>query len=463
MLENQFYTRFVLNVIIGLMFVYAMIKMARHNNQETQPTKHTVMDTFGGLFTIFSLFSLVSCLIKMTSIDFPSSINQPLLGTHPIAHPSSSTLYWGMPTPIQHSVLSTILCTFGAVGLSGYLFFYRKSNSPWWKKILKFFAGFFLFALMFSATNFHYFTADEFIAIILFLLLWILIVRRKDSVKKQKTDSEVSDTKNIPIINHENTPQNVSDNKNLSNTISQSLNFISKSNISPTHESQIPDQAPTIFHTNPIEKDERLRLYTLSHKTKSNAIEFKNYLIENGITYLYHFTDQRNLASIKLHGGLFSWKYCDEHNIRIPLPGGDRVSRDLDSRYGLQDYVRLSFCNDHPMAWNLKENGANLILLKIKVDVAWLEETLFSDLNATDKAHHHGATMADLQRVDLNATQQHFVSKENPIFKKHQAEVLVKTHIPLEYIININNPDRLSDGERALSLSSILNLAKHNA
>lgn len=187
-------------------------------------------------------------------------------------------------------------------------------------------------------------------------------------------------------------------------------------------------------------REERARLNTLAHTQKANAWEFRNYLTSNGIRYLYHFTDRRNLDSIRRNGGLYSWYYCENHDISIPYPGGGEQSRNLDRWHGLQDYVRLSFCNDHPMAYRLKQDGYNLVLLRIKIDVALLSETLFSDINAADGAHHHGRTMDDLRRVDLSATQQHYVSSSSPIFKKHQAEILVKTFIPLEYIENIDNP-----------------------
>lgn len=188
------------------------------------------------------------------------------------------------------------------------------------------------------------------------------------------------------------------------------------------------------------EREERNRLNTLAHTQKTNAWEYRNYLTTNGIRYLYHFTDRRNLDSIRRNGGLYSWYYCENHNIDIPYPGGGEQSRSLDRWHGLQDYVRLSFCDDHPMAYRLQQDGYNLVLLRIKIDVALLEETQFSDINAADGAHHHGKTMDDLKRVDLSATQQHYVSSSSPIFKKHQAEVLVKTFIPLEYIENIDNP-----------------------
>lgn len=182
------------------------------------------------------------------------------------------------------------------------------------------------------------------------------------------------------------------------------------------------------------EQEEKDRLYRLSHTFKTNSAEFKRHLTTNGVRYFYHFTDKRNLESIRKMGGLYSWQYCEDHNIEIARPGGDSTSRSLDRRHGLQDYVRVSFCTDHPMKWILEQQGYDMVLLKVKIDVACLEGTLFSDINATDNNHHHGGSLADLQRINIPATQQNFVSRESDIFKQHQAEVMVKTFIPLEYI-----------------------------
>lgn len=185
------------------------------------------------------------------------------------------------------------------------------------------------------------------------------------------------------------------------------------------------------------EKAEKERLEFLSTERKEDWTEFKNVLDNNGIQYLYHFTDKRNIPSIKRHGGLLSWYYCMQNNITIPCQGGDYDSQELDKKYGLEDYVRLSFCDDHPMAYRLKQSGSNIVILKIKVDVALLKDTLFSDINAADKLHSHGSGLEDLKKVDFNATKRHYVSKNDEDFKSHQAEVMVKTFIPLKYIINI--------------------------
>lgn len=185
-----------------------------------------------------------------------------------------------------------------------------------------------------------------------------------------------------------------------------------------------------------LEEQERLR--KLSEDRKLDWREFEKILEKNGIVYLYHFTDKRNLSSIKKHGGLFSWSYCQRNNIAIPCQGGDYQSKELDKKYGLEDYVRLSFCKDHPMAFRLEQAGSKIALLKIKVDVAYLKDTLFSDMNAADKRHKHGGNIEDLRRVNFAATKMSYLRGDDPNFKAHQAEVMVKTLIPLKYIVNIN-------------------------
>lgn len=189
------------------------------------------------------------------------------------------------------------------------------------------------------------------------------------------------------------------------------------------------------------ENAEYCRMVAAIHTQKKDAELIAKKLEDNGIRYFYHFTDRRNLESIKKHKGLYSWKYCDTHGITIPFPGGNSDSRRNDIRHNLQDYVRLSFCEDHPMSWRLQQCGYDLVLLKIKADVALAENTLFSDINAAASAHHHGGSLDDFNRVDLRATQARRVRNDSPIFHKHQAEILIKTFLPIEYIVNIENPD----------------------
>ncbi len=186
------------------------------------------------------------------------------------------------------------------------------------------------------------------------------------------------------------------------------------------------------------EREEKNRLDALTNNFKDDKEEIQRILAENGIQYFYHFTARLNLEPIRNHGGLYSWKYCEKNHITIPEPGGDMQSRALDAVHGLEDYVRLSFCDDHPMAYRLRSK--DLVLLKIKKDVAWLKGTQFSDINAAAKDHHHGSKSSDLLKVDFRAVKRHYVSRSDDDFSAHQAEVLVKTFIPKEYIINLDNP-----------------------
>lgn len=188
------------------------------------------------------------------------------------------------------------------------------------------------------------------------------------------------------------------------------------------------------------EKEEKAFLFSITHEKKSDYQSVISYLNENDVKYFYHFTDKRNLESIKKHGGLFSWYYLNKHNVVIPRAGGNELSRVNDSKFGLEDYVRLSFCVDHPMTYRLDQEGYQLVLLKIKTDVACLAETRFSNINATDSLpHSYGRSLEDLKKVNIRATRMNYLRKDSPYFKEHQAEVMVKTFIPIEYIENFED------------------------
>lgn len=186
------------------------------------------------------------------------------------------------------------------------------------------------------------------------------------------------------------------------------------------------------------------RLTAIVTRQKENGDSILQYLRMKGITRFYHFTDKENLYQIRKFGGLYSWDYCEQNDINIPNPGGDPDSRRYDRRHGLQDYVRLSFCDDHPMAWRKHNEGSSLVLLYVDIEVAAFKETLFTDRNAASSSFTCGGEMEDLQRVNIAATQRNYVSRdEGEIFFQHQAECMIKTFIPLRYITNIDNPRKM--------------------
>jgi len=174
---------------------------------------------------------------------------------------------------------------------------------------------------------------------------------------------------------------------------------------------------------------------------KANWRDFQRVLQENGISILYHFTDSSNLKSIKENGGLYSWYYCGKNNIAIPMSGNSALGRSLDLEFNLEDYVRLSFIKDHPMKHvaMIESRITKPYLLKVSIEVCYFENTKFSNMNAADRRHKNDDSIEFLQSLRFDLFQQNYFNLEPIEKKQHQAEVLVKTWIPLEYITNIND------------------------
>ena len=175
---------------------------------------------------------------------------------------------------------------------------------------------------------------------------------------------------------------------------------------------------------------------------KSNWQEYEQVLKDGRITKLYHFTDRDNLESIIKHGGLYSWKDCEDKGIKIAKPGGSGTSRSLDQRDGLQYYARLSFVPDHPMMFVAMDDGriSNPVVLEIDLEVALWEDSMYADRNMTKNGANVGGTLDDLKAVHFGLFwgRRYFdMSEEAKMYYK--AEVLVKHFIPLKYITNIGN------------------------
>ena len=176
---------------------------------------------------------------------------------------------------------------------------------------------------------------------------------------------------------------------------------------------------------------------------KSNKEEIRQYLQANGIQYLYHFTEKEKIQSIIKYGGLFSYKRAFDESIAMPVREDMALTRDIDARMGLEDYVRTSFCPRLPKIKERQAEGAELVLLKIDLDVALFDETLYTDMEATQSNMKHGGDFEDLKKVNLKATQKDISRPEDDDYWQRQAEVLIKGFIPLKYILNVKSPEIL--------------------
>lgn len=174
---------------------------------------------------------------------------------------------------------------------------------------------------------------------------------------------------------------------------------------------------------------------------RNNINDFLEILKSHGINKLYHFTDRDNLDSIVENGGLFSWADCEEKGIEIKKPGGSLTSHNLDSRNGLQHYVRLSFTPKHPMMYVAMNDGriTNPIILEISLDVIGDSTTKFSDRNETKNGAQVGGSLEDFKAIHFHSVKAntHFdIEPEEQQF--FQAEVLVKNFVPLSSITNLD-------------------------
>lgn len=175
---------------------------------------------------------------------------------------------------------------------------------------------------------------------------------------------------------------------------------------------------------------------------KNNYYEFKKLIEQHHITTLYHFTDRENLESIIKNGGLYSWADCEQKGISISKPGGSMGSRDLDRRDNLQNFVRVSFVREHPMMYVAMNEGriSNPVVLEIDPEVIYWQDSLYADRNATKNGALVGSSIDDFSQLHFNSfkAKKHF-DLDADEQKFYQAEVLVKNHIPLQFIKNIGN------------------------
>lgn len=163
------------------------------------------------------------------------------------------------------------------------------------------------------------------------------------------------------------------------------------------------------------------------------------------IENLYHFTDHRNLASIRRYGGLLSLAKLNKCGIDIPAPGGNDWSHDADTRVGVDNYVHLCFCSNHPMECRARNDGRiqSSIFLAIDPKIINLPGVLFTSevSNKADCTYHSMDQARDI--IDFNILYTWNDWQDQAIQARRQCaekyEILVPNEIPMHYIRNMPN------------------------
>ncbi|HUR36948.1 MAG TPA: DarT ssDNA thymidine ADP-ribosyltransferase family protein [Terriglobales bacterium] len=119
---------------------------------------------------------------------------------------------------------------------------------------------------------------------------------------------------------------------------------------------------------------------------------------------LFHFTDSRNIESIKQHG-LLTTQELRERGI-FAITGGDEASLGIDTAKGFDRYVRLSFCRHHPMSHDARERGSieQLRILRVCPTVLLREGVLLADRVATANESELGPADDMILKMDYEAT-----------------------------------------------------------
>jgi hypothetical protein len=182
------------------------------------------------------------------------------------------------------------------------------------------------------------------------------------------------------------------------------------------------------------EKEEKER----KEKYKDDAEAIMNYFKQNGIYKFYHYTDTRNINSILQNSGLYSLNEMEKKHIDFTQGSETREE---------PDYVRMSYTKNHPLMYVSKNSGRiiNAKVLEVDIEIAGLRKTKFTNVNAARTATYptvkFGTDLNFIQenvKLDIVKQPNHFNLNEDDK-PYYQAEIMVKDHVELEYIKNLND------------------------
>lgn len=152
----------------------------------------------------------------------------------------------------------------------------------------------------------------------------------------------------------------------------------------------------------------------------------------------YHFTDTRNIPSIRRHG-LLSMSAL-RNTGHIVSPGGNDWSLDADKRSGMDTYIHLCFFREHPMEYLARKEGrmVDSKFLKIVPSVIELPGVMITD-RVANRADAWPQPAEDMvSKLDLEVIYTRTDWKSPKIQERLKAarlcEILVPGSVSLEFI-----------------------------
>lgn len=161
------------------------------------------------------------------------------------------------------------------------------------------------------------------------------------------------------------------------------------------------------------------------------------------ISTLYHFTDRRNLASIRESGGLYALAKLQEMGVEVEAPGGDDWSHNADAMKGVDAYVHLCLRGKHPMEYVARKEGRIVESVFLRIDPAVLEvEGVMCTDDVSNKSGVELYPIDDAEkRIDLEVLCTYQDWKDPQIKQRlrqaEKCEILVPDVVPIDLIRNL--------------------------
>ena len=163
------------------------------------------------------------------------------------------------------------------------------------------------------------------------------------------------------------------------------------------------------------------------------------------IPVLYHFTDTRNVASIRTLGAVYPLAMLRQNKVDIPAPGGNQWSHELDQARGLDRYVHLCFRDNHPMEHVARQDGRIQESIFLQIDPAvlsWPDVLWSPEVSNKSGAQLYpwaeGQTMIDME-VLYSWTDWRDPAIRQRLQRAEKSELLVPHPIPVSFIRNLSD------------------------
>ena len=154
---------------------------------------------------------------------------------------------------------------------------------------------------------------------------------------------------------------------------------------------------------------------------------------------LFHFTDTRNLPSIRQHG-LLSANQRDARGISPVATGGNDLSQDADGWNSVSDYVHLCFFREHPVEYLARRDGRFVETKFLAIDPQVLyKPSVKVSLGVANKTGVQILPVEEgLSKLDIDQMYIHTGWRDEEQFERYReaqkCEILIPNHVPVEMI-----------------------------